>query len=119
MATAEAAHRESVHAAVPDMAAKLQELTGQRLVAYVTSSRANKTVARWATGDNTPNPESKDRLRALYRTVLILEAQEPAETIRAWLTSSNPILGDEVPADVLRDGDPVRVFHAARAFIEN
>ena len=66
-----------MHAAVPDMAAKLQELAGQRLVAYVTSSRANKTVARWATGDNTPNPESKARLRALYRTVLILERKSP------------------------------------------
>ena len=119
MATAEAAHRDSVHAAVPDMAAKLQELVGQRLIAYVTSSRSNKTVARWATGDNTPNPESRNKLRALFRTVLILETQEPAETIRAWLTSSNPLLGDAVPAEVLRDGDPVRVFHAAEAFIEN
>lgn len=119
MATAEAAHRESVHAAVPDMAAKLQELIGQRLVAYVTGSRSNKTVARWATGDNTPNPEGNSKLRALYRTVLILDTEEPAEAIRAWLTSPNPILGDEVPAEVLRAGDPVRVFHAARAFVED
>ncbi|MGH3848407.1 MAG: hypothetical protein ACRDRT_01665 [Pseudonocardiaceae bacterium] len=119
MLTAEAAHRDSVHAAVSVMAAKLQELVGQRLVAYVTGSRSNKTVARWASGDNTPNPKGLSKLRALYRTVLILETEEPPETIRAWLTSSNPILGDAVPAEVLRTDDPVRVFHAAQAFIEN
>ena len=119
MATAEAAYRSSVHAAVPVMATKLQEVVGQRLVAYVTGSRSNKTVARWASGDNEPQPEGQSKLRSLYRTVLILEARESAEAIRAWLTSANPDLGDEVPAEVLRDENPVRVFHAAQAFIEN
>jgi Protein of unknown function (DUF2384) len=119
MATAEAAYKHSLHATIPEMAATLQALVGQRLVAFVTGSRSNKTVARWASGDNHPQLQVEAKLRDLYRTVLILQATEPPDTIRAWMTSANPYLGDEVPAEVLREGNAVRVFHAAQAFIED
>lgn len=119
MATAQAAHKSSVLAATPEMAAKLQETVGQRLVAYVTGSRSSKTVARWASGDNAPQQQGEAKLRALFRTVLILSASETPETVRAWMSSANPDLGDEVPAEVLRTGDPVRVYHAAQAFIDS
>lgn len=119
MPTAEAAYRTSLHAAIPEMASELQELVGQRLVAYITGSRSNKTVARWASGDNAPQQQVQDKLRAAYRTVLILQERESAETIRAWMTSANPHLGDDVPAEILRAGDPVRVYHAAQAFVDH
>ena len=119
MPTAEAAHKTSLQAAIPDIAAQLQQIVGQRLVAYITGSRSSKTVARWASGDHSPQQQVQDKLRALYRTVLILAADETAETIRAWMTSANPYMGDEVPAEVLRAGNPVRVYRAAQAFIDD
>lgn len=122
MATAQAAHKASVHAAIPAMAAELQQILRQRLVAYVTGSRSSKTVARWASGDNAPQQRGEEKLRALYRTVRILlgsETQETPESVRAWMSSTNPDLGDEVPAEILRAGDPVRVYHAAQAFIDD
>lgn len=118
MPTAEAAYKTSLQTAIPEMADQLQQLVGQRLVAYVTGSRSSKTVARWANGDNAPQQQGQDKLRALYRTMLILDTEESDETIRAWMTSANPYLGDEVPVDVLRAGDPVRVYRAAQAFID-
>ncbi len=118
MPTAEVAFRDSLHARVRTMAGELQEVLGQRLVAFVTGSSSNKTVARWAKGDNDPNFEAEGRLRALYRTVLILRDHEPPETIRAWLASPNPDLGDDVPADLLRKGQATRVFRAAQSFVE-
>jgi hypothetical protein len=116
MPTAEAAFRESLHAGVKEMARELQQDLGQRLVAYVTES-SSKTVGRWASGANEPHDQAEGRLRALYRTMLILR-EEPPETIRAWLTSPNPDLGDDVPAEVLREGQATRVFRAAQAFMQ-
>jgi hypothetical protein len=117
--TAQTVFKESLQADVPEMATTLQDVLGQRLVAYVTGSKSNKTVGRWARGENPPTETAEGLLRALYRTVLILQAaDEEDRTIRAWFTSPNPDLNDEVAADVLRDGDSQRVFDAARAFAE-
>jgi hypothetical protein len=56
-------------------------------------------------------------MRQLYLVVLMLdEASEGDATIRAWFTSKNPELGDEVAADVLRAGGAARVLNAAAAF---
>jgi hypothetical protein len=117
--TAQTVFKQSLQADVPEMATLLQEKLGQRLVAYVTHSKSNKTVGRWARGEHPPSPEAEGLLRALYRTVLILDAaNEGDRTIRAWFTSPNPDLNEEVAAEVLRNGDSQRVFSAARAFAE-
>jgi hypothetical protein len=117
--TAQAVFKESLHADADEMASTLQEALGQRLVAYVTRSKSSKTVGRWARGETEPGDEAEGLLRALYRAVLILRAaNEDDRTIRAWLTSPNPDLNDEIAADVLRAGESQRAFNAARAFAE-
>jgi hypothetical protein len=117
--TAQAVFKESLHADTHEMASTLQDALGQRLVAYVTHSKSNKTVGRWARGETDPGAEAEGLLRALYRAMLILRAaNEDDRTIRAWLTSPNPDLNDEIAADVLRAGESQRAFNAARAFAE-
>jgi hypothetical protein len=117
--TTQTAFRASLQADVPEIVSTLQVVLGQRLIAYITGSKSNKTVGRWARGEHPPGEAADVLLRALYRTVLILHAaDEEDRTIRAWFTSPNPDLNDEVAADVLRAGEAQRVFNAARAFAE-
>jgi hypothetical protein len=97
------------------MARELQELLGQRVVAYATGLRSSKAVARWLTG-TPPHPNTLKKLRDLYRTVLILREAYGPETIRAWLEGANPDLGDSAPIEALRQGRDVDVFHAAKGF---
>jgi hypothetical protein len=97
------------------MAGGLQELLGQRVVAYATGLRSPKAVGRWTTGTN-PHREQDKKLRNLYRTVLILRESYGPETIRAWLEGANPDLGDVAPIDALRQGRDVDVFRAAEDF---
>lgn len=115
----EAAWRESLGASVATMAGELQNVFGQRVVAYVAGSKSNKTIGRWARGETAdPNDEALGRLRALYRVELLMRDRVAPPTIRAWMTSPNPELGEEVPAAVLRAGDTRRVLSAARHFID-
>lgn len=113
-----AAHRQATLASVDEIAGKLQGELGQRLVAYAAGIRSPKLVGRWAAGAHPPAPAAEQRLRALYRTALILDAAYGPETTRAWLTGSNPDLNDEAPLELLRDGQDVAVFNAASVFVE-
>ena len=113
-----AAHRQATLAAVKDIARELQGQLGQSLVAYATGIRTPKLVGRWAAGAHAPGAEAEQRLRALYRTTLILGAVYGAETQRAWLKGSNPDLSDQAPIDLLRAGEDVAVFNAADVFVE-
>lgn len=114
----EAAYKESLEASVATMAGELQEVLGQRVVAFVAGSKSNKTVGRWARGETAdPGDEALGRLRALYRIQLLMRERVKPPTCRAWMTSPNPELGEEVPAAVLRAGESQRVLRAAQHFI--
>ena len=113
-----AAHRQATLAPVDEIARELQDELGQRLVAYAAGIRSPKLVGRWAVRAHAPATEAEQRLRALYRTTLILGAAYGPETKRAWLTGSNPDLNDQAPIDLLRDGQTVPVFNAANVFVE-
>ena len=115
MPATEAAHKQAVTRSTPEMAGELQELLGQRVVAYSTGVRSPKAVGRWVTG-TPPHPNAEKKLRALYRAVLILGAVYGEETIRAWLAGANPDLGYTAPIEALHEGRDVDVFHAAESF---
>lgn len=122
MTTAHAAYKESLQTSPAEIAAELQSALGQRLVAYAVGDRSPKTIGRWAAGETKPPPEGDltlGKLRALYRVVLLLRDELAPETIRAWLSSPNPDLGEQIPAALLRDGHPDRVLTAARTFVED
>lgn len=116
---ADAAYRHAMKATPQEMAGSLQEAAGQRLVAYATKNKSPKVVGRWALGQHEPQGDSLQRLRDLYRTYLILSDSERPDTIRAWLQSANPLLNDQAPIELLREGHSAEVFRAAADFLRD
>ena len=112
------AHTRAIRASVPETAARLQEVLGQRLTAVVAGVNDAKAVGQWARGLRSPHPDAERRLRDAYQVVgLLIEYDEP-ETIRAWFGGMNPHLGDQAPAQVIAT-KPEHVLQAAQAFIAN
>lgn len=63
----ERAHQETVRSATPDIAATLQRLFGQRIVAFMTGVEDPKAVGRWARGERTPRDDTEQRLREAFQ----------------------------------------------------
>jgi hypothetical protein len=121
MELSERAHQETVRAATRDMAAGLQKLFGQRIVAFMTGVDDPKAVGRWARGERTPRDDAEQRLRAAYQITQLLTLADSAETARAWFIGMNPHFADRAPFAILGE-DPAqapRVLAAAKAFIVN
>jgi len=109
-------HTAAMRASVPTIAAELDRVLGQRLMAVIAGVSDAKAVVKWARGERAPRPDAEQRLRdAYYITCLLLQAQAPS-TIRAWFSGMNPELDDRAPALVLGDDAP-RVLQAARTFL--
>jgi hypothetical protein len=113
----QAAHKQAITESIAAIAQELQELLGQKLVAYTTDVKSPKAVGRWAHGVVEPRAEAEQRLRALYRAVLTLQEAYGPQTIRAWLQGANPDLANQAPVDVLRKGRDAAVIEAAESFI--
>ena len=121
MELSERAHQETVRAATQDIAAALQELFGQRIVAFMVGVEDPKAVGRWARGERSPRGDSELRLRAVYQITQLLTLADSAETARAWFIGMNPHFADRAPFAILGE-DPAqapRVVAAAKAFIVN
>src|SRR6476646_1376495 len=95
------AHTRAIRASVPETAARLQEVLGQRLTAVVAGVNDAKAVGQWARGLRSPHPDAERRLRDAYQVVSLLLECEPPETVRAWFGGMNPHLGDQAPALVV------------------
>src|SRR5438067_3741869 len=92
------AHTRAMRASVPEIAARLQEVLGQRLTAVVAGVSDVKAVGQWARGLRSPHPDAERRLRDAYQVVVLLLEVDAPETIRAWLGGMNPHLDDQAPA---------------------
>ena len=110
-----AVHRNSVEASASDVAAYLQDVLGQTLVAYILKTD-RKTVARWASGGS-PRVANERRLRDAYHVFRLLLTQESPHTVRAWFVGLNPQLDDRSPAEALREGQDRDVLVAAKSFL--
>lgn len=105
----------------PTIAAALQSLLGQRIVACMAGADDPKAVGRWARGERNPRIETEQRLRAAYQIHQLLSMAESPETARAWFIGMNPHLEDRAPFAVLGE-EPAqgpRVLEAAKAFVVN
>ena len=112
------AFKEAMTRPVAEIAAELQELLGQRLVAFAVGVRSPKLVGRWAAGEHEPRDEADKRLRELYRVVVMLRDEQYGKgPIRAFMLAANPDLDDRAPIDVLHEGKGAEVVRAADAFI--
>ena|SRR5215218_801819 len=111
------AYRTTVETAIADIVAFLQEVFGQKLVAYMAGVSEPRTVARWASGESPPRAASEERLREAYYIFRLLNTEESPHTVRAWFVGLNPQLDDESPAAAIRDDRPRDVRVAAKAFL--
>lgn len=109
---------QSRRAGIPEMAAALQSLLGQKVTAAIVGSVEPRTVGRWARGGHVVEADVERRLRDAYRIATLLGQADTPDTVRAWFLGMNPALDDHAPAELIAE-DPVRVMQAARAFLAN
>jgi hypothetical protein len=116
-ASAREAHERSVSMDISAVAGYLQEVLGQKLVAYMTGIRDAKGVGQWARGAQVPRLEAEKHLRAAYQILHLLLGSDSPHVARAWFIGMNPQLDDESPADAIREGQLRDALLAAQAFV--
>ena len=104
-----------------ELVTALRAALGVRLVGVIAGVKETRAVHQWADGvREVRDPLVLDRLRLTYRVVRTLDVQESHQIVQAWMQGLNPILGEQSPARLLREGDleldGPRVLDAARAF---
>jgi hypothetical protein len=110
--------RQQVSTPVSSIVAALQDVLGQKLVAYLAGVGDHKAVGPWARETRQPRPAARARLEHAYRVLVMLKhATGGPQLIRAWFTGLNPQLADRSPATAIRDDDYLDVIVAARTFI--
>jgi hypothetical protein len=97
----EEAHRGAIHLEPRELANELQELLGQKLVAYAAGDRHPKSIGRYARGEREPAPETLGALVTLRTVVGILRNG----------------MSDNAPIAALHEGRAHEVFGAAQAFV--
>ncbi len=118
---AQQAYSQVVRTPIGDMANALQDLLSRRVTAYIAGVKDTKTVGRWASGEVTEIRALgvERRLRTAYAISQLLLEVDSARTVKAWFVSMNPYLGDETPAEAIREGREKEAMAAARAFVAN
>ena len=117
------AYRDSVKQNLSELTSWLLEHIGQRITAVALGLSDASMLRRYRQGDVSSLREDRaDRLRLLYRAARMLSEAFDDETARAFLTSSNPQLGDKSPVVIISDEPPSQagpqVLGAARTLIE-
>lgn len=101
------------------IASELQELLGQKLVAFAVGDRHPKTIGRYARGERTPDDSAHQRLVDLFVVVEILKSGMRPEAVKSWMLGANPRLRGRAPIEVFHDGKTDAVRGAARRFVSN
>lgn len=97
---------ESIGLEFDDLVARLREILGVRLVAYIGGVMSTRPVSSWADGASEPEAVDQERLRQAYHAAALLYERYDAATVQTWFKGMNPSLGDHAPARVLREGEP-------------
>lgn len=115
------AHLTTVRTPPWQMAAELQDLFGQRIVAFMTGIADPKAVGRWSRGERMPRNDAEQRLRDAYQIVTFLTLADSRETARAWFIGMNPHFSDRAPFAILGENSSKspEVLEAAKAFVVN
>ncbi len=113
----EDAHRAATDLEPMRLAGELQELLGQKLVAFAVGDRHPRTIGRYARGERSPEPRALGQLVDLYTVVRILDDGMRSSSIKAWMMGSNPRLRGRAPIEAIHDGRAYEVMGAAKAFV--
>lgn len=114
------AHEESIRLPFNELVSWMRDILGVRLVAYIGGVKAARQVTLWADGAGKPGEDDQQRLRHAFHAAALLRERYDPVTVQSWFKGINPMLNDEAPAMVLREGDqitaPREVLSAAKAF---
>ncbi len=99
------------------LVSELQELLGQKLVAFAVGDRHPKTIGRYARGEREPEATTLGRLVDLYTVVGILRSGMRDHAIKAWMMGINPRLEGRAPIEAIHEGRVYDVMGAAKAFV--
>lgn len=120
-----AAHEAAIRQPDDVVVKELRELISPRLIAVIAGVKETRAVHEWADGvRRVGSADRMRRLRTAYQAArLVSDAEGYPGIAQAWMQGMNPLLSDQSPARVLRDGDPdedgPRVIEAARHFAAN
>lgn len=100
---------------------EVRDLLGVRLVAVIAQVSETRAVHQWAEGRRSiRDPRVVNRLRVALQAGRTVANAESREVAQAWMQGLNPLLDDQSPAWLLREGDldtdGSRVIAAARQF---
>jgi hypothetical protein len=115
----EEAHDIAAQLEPQELAKQLQEVLGQKLVAFAVGDRHPKTIGRYANGERTPDDETWRKFVNLYTLVQLLEQGMRQQAVRSWMLGSNPRLRGKAPIEAFHEGKLPAVEQAARAFLAN
>ena len=90
---------------------------GATAVAVLAGSKDAKAPYRWMK-TTTPTASASERLQTAHRVWQMLADGENSRTARAWFVGANPLLGEQSPLLVLREGRCEEVLKAATAFLD-
>jgi hypothetical protein len=99
------------------LASELQELLGQKLVAFAIGDRHPKTIGRYARGEREPEAQARGQLVDLYTVVEILQKGMSDTSVKSWMLGVNPRLAGKAPIEAMHDGRAFEVMGAAKAFV--
>lgn len=97
------------------IAQELQDVLGQKLTAFIAGAKDPKATGKWVQGRQ-PHPNAEQRLRAAHQILEVLLEVDSPQTARVWFVGMNPHLGDDSPAEAIRDGHLKAAITAARTF---
>lgn len=109
-------------AEIPEIVGYLAEHLSPQVTAYLSGIEDPRLVMQWAAGEARPAPLSRSRLCSAYEATRHIVDAYGDETAQMWFFGTNPVLGDEAPAYVLRHGESPEdwrfVIPAAQEFAE-
>ncbi len=115
----EEAHDIAAQLEPQELAKQLQEVLGQKLLAFAVGDRHPKTIGRYARAERTPDDETWGKFVNLYTLVQLLEQGMRQQAVRSWMLGSNPRLRGKAPIEAFHEGKLPAVERAARAFLAN
>ncbi len=113
----ENAHRAATQLEHRGLASELQDLLGQKLVAFAVGDRHPKTIGRYARGEREPDAQTLGKLVDLYTVVAILREGMRDASIKAWMMGTNPRLKGKAPIEAVHEGRAYEVMGAAKSFV--
>ena len=104
---------QSVRMDLPDVARRLQQTLGHRLVATISGSRDPKAIGGWIDGSRHPHLKVEQRLRAAVQAINQLPTGRVTKT---WFEVNHPDLDYDTPPEALAADRLKEVVQAARRF---